>query len=99
MPVGLRWLDLSGNGLTDVDAAKVLLALRVNKTLLALDLSGNAIGLGRTVQSILTGKEGFFFTNDTLQVQRPRRAVLKCNHCSLQGIASVDAVAEQLVDS
>ena len=41
---GLHWLDLSGNRLQDSGAAAVVRALVNNETVLALDLSANAIG-------------------------------------------------------
>ena len=41
---GLHWLDLSGNRLQDAGAAAVVSALTHNNTVLALDLSANAIG-------------------------------------------------------
>lgn len=41
---GLHWLDLSGNRLQDAGAAAVVRALTHNNTVLALDLSANAIG-------------------------------------------------------
>ena len=41
---GLHWLDLSGNRLQDSGAAAVVRALVHNQTVLALDLSANAIG-------------------------------------------------------
>ena len=42
--VGLRWLDVSGCGLRDAGAARVITAIASSRTLLSIDLSRNDIG-------------------------------------------------------
>ena len=49
--VGLRWLDVSGCGLRDVGAARVLNAIASSRTLVSIDLSRNEIGRVRGPRS------------------------------------------------